>query len=157
MATHFSMLAWRIPGTEGPGGLPSMGSHRVRHDWRDLAAVAIACMKWHLFVLLICTSLITNNVEHLFMCLLTICISSLEKCVFIKSFAHILIGLFVVELSELLTYSGLNPYQIWYTKFCYTTGCLFTALIMFFDSQKFLIFIKFNLFFLLVLYLRIHC
>ena len=32
MATHSSILAWRIPWTEGPGGLPSMGSHRVRHD-----------------------------------------------------------------------------------------------------------------------------
>ena len=33
MATHFSVLAWRIPGTGKPGGLPSMGSHRVGHDW----------------------------------------------------------------------------------------------------------------------------
>ena len=32
MATHSSILAWRIPGTEEPGGLPSMGSHRVGHD-----------------------------------------------------------------------------------------------------------------------------
>ena len=32
MAAHCSILAWRIPGTEEPGGLPSMGSHRVRHD-----------------------------------------------------------------------------------------------------------------------------
>ena len=32
MATHSSVLAWRIPGREEPGGLPSMGSHRVRHD-----------------------------------------------------------------------------------------------------------------------------
>ena len=38
MATHSSVLAWRIPGTGEPGGLPSMGSHRVRHDWSDLAA-----------------------------------------------------------------------------------------------------------------------
>ena len=38
MATHSSVLAWRIPGTGEPGGLLSMGSHRVRHDWRDLAA-----------------------------------------------------------------------------------------------------------------------
>ena len=37
MATHSSILAWRIPGTEEPGGLPSMGSHRVGHDWSDLA------------------------------------------------------------------------------------------------------------------------
>ena len=38
MATHSSVLAWRIPGTGEPGGLPSMGSHRVRHDSSDLAA-----------------------------------------------------------------------------------------------------------------------
>ena len=41
MATHSSVLAWRIPGTGEPGGLPSMGSHRVRHDWSDLAAYAL--------------------------------------------------------------------------------------------------------------------
>ena len=40
MATHSRVLAWRIPGTGEPGGLPSMGSHRVRHDWSDLAAAA---------------------------------------------------------------------------------------------------------------------
>ena len=38
VATHSSILAWRIPGTEGPGGLLSMGSYIVRHDWSDLAA-----------------------------------------------------------------------------------------------------------------------
>ena len=38
MATHSSVLAWRIPGTGEPGGLPSMGSHRVGHGWSDLAA-----------------------------------------------------------------------------------------------------------------------
>ena len=38
MATHSSVLAWRIPGTEGPDGLPFLGSHRVRHDSSDLAA-----------------------------------------------------------------------------------------------------------------------
>ena len=40
MATHYSVLAWRIPGMGEPGGLPSMGSHRVGHDWSDLAAAA---------------------------------------------------------------------------------------------------------------------
>ena len=40
MATHSSVLAWRIPGTGQPGRLPFMGSHRVGHDWRDLAAAA---------------------------------------------------------------------------------------------------------------------
>ena len=38
MAAHSSVLAWRIPGTGEPGGLPSMGWHGVGHDWRDLAA-----------------------------------------------------------------------------------------------------------------------
>ena len=42
MTTHSSVLAWRIPGTGEPGGLPSMGSHRVGHDWSDLAAAAAA-------------------------------------------------------------------------------------------------------------------
>ena len=40
MATHSSSLAWRIPGTAEPGGLTSMGSHRVGHDWSDLAVAA---------------------------------------------------------------------------------------------------------------------
>ena len=40
MATHSSVLAWRIPGTVEPSGLPFMGSHRVGHDWSDLAAAA---------------------------------------------------------------------------------------------------------------------
>ena len=50
MATYSSVLAWKIPGTEEPGGLPSMGSHRVGHDWSDLAAVAtyyfLGCQTW---------------------------------------------------------------------------------------------------------------
>ena len=40
MAPHSSVLAWRISGMGEPGGLPSMGSHRVRHDWSYLAAAA---------------------------------------------------------------------------------------------------------------------
>ena len=42
MATHSSILAWRIPGTGEPGGLLSMGLYRVRHNWSDLAAAAAA-------------------------------------------------------------------------------------------------------------------
>ena len=42
MATHSSVLAWRFPGTAEPGELPSIGSHRVRHDWSNLAAAATA-------------------------------------------------------------------------------------------------------------------
>ena len=46
MATHSSILAWRIPGMGEPGGLPSMGSHRVGHDRNDLA-VAVAASEQH--------------------------------------------------------------------------------------------------------------
>ena len=42
MATHSSVIAWRIPGTGKPGGLPSMGSHRVEHNWSNLAAATAA-------------------------------------------------------------------------------------------------------------------
>ena len=42
MATHSSVLAWKIPGTGEPGGLPSMGSHRVGHDWSNLAAASVS-------------------------------------------------------------------------------------------------------------------
>ena len=41
MATHSSVLAWRIPGTGEPGGLLSMGSHRVRHDCCNLASAVL--------------------------------------------------------------------------------------------------------------------
>ena len=47
MATHSRVLAWRIPGMGDPGGLLSMGSHRVGHDWSDLAAAAAAGSNWN--------------------------------------------------------------------------------------------------------------
>ena len=45
--THSSVLAWRIPGTQEPGGLLFMGSHRVGHDWNDLAAAAAEILYFH--------------------------------------------------------------------------------------------------------------
>ena len=54
MATHSSVLSWRIPGTGEPGGLPSMRSHRVRHDWSNLAAAAASNVSLKVCVSLFC-------------------------------------------------------------------------------------------------------
>ena len=62
MATHSSVLTWRIPGTAGPGGLPSMGLHRVRHDWCDLAA-ATAASFFAGFFLSICPFFMRMNLD----------------------------------------------------------------------------------------------
>ena len=64
MAPHSSVLAWRIPWTEKPGGLQSMRSHRVGHDWSDLAAAAAI---FFLGILLhcVCTILRYLNEEQL--------------------------------------------------------------------------------------------
>jgi len=128
MATHSSVLAWRIPWMEKPGGLRSVGLHRVGHDWSNLAAAAARFFIWTIYIYIYIS--LKMSIEKLIVICLIIHFVHFYPWLYIFL---LFIGTLFLRLLMLLLSFILQFFSFCYLSYLWSLLCIQLSFILFFN------------------------